>query len=145
MSDDKLGRPAVTDGGTSLERALAIFHGTAAGPPPEPHGFTPRAIRLFQLLKRTVAECTCVQPTMFVNERKLWEARSCHACWTAVDLQYDLARELRLPPWEDLAVQSPDAQNPYPPGVYDAHGRWTPDADAQRRWRALDVAVKLVS
>jgi hypothetical protein len=135
----------MSDGPSTFERALAIFHGTAAEPPPAPHGFTPRAIRLFQLLKRTVAECTCVQPTMFVNERNLWEARSCTACQTAVDLQYDLCRELRLPPWIDVAVQSPDAQNPYPPGVYDKHERWTPDADAQRRWRELDAVLKTAS
>jgi hypothetical protein len=135
----------MSDEPSTFERALAIFHGTAADSPPVSHGFTPRAIRLFQLLKRTEAECTCVPPTMFINERGLWASRACRACQTAVDLQYDLCRELRLPPWEDAAVQSPDAQNPYPHGVYDAHEKWTPDADAQRRWQALDAALKLAS
>jgi hypothetical protein len=135
----------MNDGPSTFERALAIFHGTAAAPPPEPHGFTPRAIRLFQLIKRTLRRCTCVQPIFFVNEQKLWESRACTACRTAVDLQYDLCRELRLPLWIDVAVQSPDAVSPYPPGVYDAHERWTPDVDAQRRWCELDAALKLAS
>jgi hypothetical protein len=135
----------MSDGPSTFERALALFHGTAAASPPAPHGFTPRAIRLFQLLRKAAAECTCVRPTMFINEQGLWASRACTACRTAVDLQYDLCRELRLPPWEDVAVQSPDAQNPYPPGVYDAHEKWVPDADAQRRWHALDAALKLAS
>jgi hypothetical protein len=130
---------------SAFENALAIFNGTAADPPPEPHGFTPRALRLFQLVKRTLARCVCKQPTFFVNERGLWESRACAACRATVELQYDLCRELRLPPWEDAAVQPPDAVNPYPPGAYDAHERWAPDEGAQRRWRDLDAALKLAS
>ena len=131
MIDD--GRP------TTFEQALALFN-TGGRPPESPHGFTPRAIRLFQLVKRTLRRCTCVQPTFFVNDQNLWEQRTCAACRAVIELQYDLCRELKLPVWEDTAVVPPDARNPYPPGC-DRNERWEPDAESQRRWRELDTAL----
>jgi hypothetical protein len=129
---------------SAFENALKIFNGGAADPPPPPHGFTPRAIKPFQLIKRTLARCTCVHPIMHINEQGLWASRACAACRAVDDPQFDLARELKLPPWIDEPVQSPDVRNPYPPG-YDAHEKWVPDVDAQRRWRELDAALKLAS
>jgi hypothetical protein len=122
MSDDKLSRPSMTAGGvTSFEEALALYQGGAQRET-KPQPFTPRAVELFQRLKRTMTKCTCTESII--------SAGACVACKTADQLQWDLHRELKLKPWDDLAVVPPDGW------------KWWQDADALRRWYELEAALK---
>ena len=102
--------------------------------------FTPRALELFRRLKMSLSRCTCPRQ-FYINDAGLLDKHRCIHCETAIRLNYELCDELRLKPWQDRAVQHPDAKNPFPPNVSEVRRRqWQPDVEAQERWCQLEAA-----
>ena len=111
---------------------------TPIGRPPR-SSITPRAIALFEEMRRLEDRCSC-EPIIWRDDgkRNYPTCPSCERWWA---LNSELCDEMRLQPWEFPAVTNPAEPNPWPEGSY-MHGQWKRDARGVALWRALDAASK---
>jgi hypothetical protein len=107
--------------------------------PPRGPTITPEAIKTFRRIHNLTEQCTC-EDFEIDWQGQYWKRRpECSACQERTQQENVLHDVLRLKPWED-AIQSPDAENPYPLGSV-AHARWKPNLEAQARYKALATAA----
>jgi len=97
---------------------------------------TPRAIKLFDAMQR--CNCTCPERDW---GGKYWEHEQCAGCVKYYALRDKLHDELKLSPWDWPTVQSPTAENPYPP-FHAQFPLWKPDHKAVKRWKILYQASR---
>jgi hypothetical protein len=93
-----------------------------------------RAVEVFAAMRDLACDCP---PRDWGGA--YWKHQLCAGCREYDRLGSELHAELRLRPWQP-AVESPNAENPYPPGSY-AGERWQPDREAQARWLALNAIL----